>query len=1054
MQPVDSATPLDETRPQSITNALQFRNAIQGGDVNTQTQMLKLIKGIFNPQMPMAIWSSGDSFTQMQKITAIKQMKPEIESNGTTHDRAFVIHPYNPSHPVLCLYDVREGTSVALPFFGTSQAPPAILFKDKTWVHEANQPMLPSPLPASIATRARINSLRLLIAEAGTTADKTYTNGAVNATTASDVRKLEALDPSKMAANANIDKNVVSNARLQQGVVSILGPYIGDMTIANPLFEGGLGQAGEAINVLTTPVDFNYSAGLVNSVIAWVNPLTPPAAGAQIGPTLGANGPLMNDIVWISSKTTLSAGSARVRNVALPNIGFENYPEFTLTCLVPANCSPFGPGPDPAQFLPGSSNLAPAVSPQSVHVIHFYVNANGTTLQFEKRGETIAIPVPQFSATEPVTYFGEAALGVTNGIPSTLYTENHFVGQRRQVKIASRAPPLDNYTWIGTMVQCVDETWFPSGFLGSAGATGPSQWSNAQYTNCAQLLQQPSSGQPANAPWFGITNTELLPLIKPQLVGVDVEIPRLYDAGNLSATLITVTNVTAGQTYNVELHAQLELTASGDVTVFQKAGADVTITDMSAVQLLQMAFDTPGNDLKVNYPLPLYKEFEAQIAAAKTFEDLMRIEAFRTPKFIQAATSAGLFGSLGGALGGMFGGQQGAQIGSMIGNLGDQFTPLLAAGRYGDVAKPGRYPLSTGMFGYGDSTGMFGYEDDDEEDDEEAPSARAAFGLRLVDGKRVGPPRTLPGNNPGLPGGILVSHMTVTRFIDAAMRTMKDFSSIQDGGALTPPQLVQRQAKNGKWQIEFYQPAQLLVFMRQVQSNVVALLKNAMRSGDQTLVSIVEAFNKLGFRALNIAADAAIMPIMDDQSMRAWITAFAGAGFSIKPKSVGRLISGFSGGSGKADEPLAEVFQGWYNKTPADEFNQTVANRYMYYGFINCRLLFAAFGLPAALFVGPAANLNPYVGTKYQNSRRGMRMWVPVNYTPAEYVQWQAVQTAAAKQAWSGRGRKAAVRRYQGGYGAAGMFGAEDDDDDDDDFTPQRRIESYPQRRSITQMGI
>jgi len=1103
-QPVDSATPLDQERPVSITNAVQFRNAIVNGDENTQTQMLKLLKGIFNPQMQMAIWSSGDSFTQMQKITAIKQMKPLSDATGAIHDRAFIIHTYNPSRPVLVLYDVRESFTFQLNI-GPSAAQPVVTFTKKTWIHEANQPLQPSPQPASIASRARINSLRLLVAAAGNTVSGLVTNGAINATSVSDFRGNEELDPSKMASTANIDKNVVSNEGLQTGVVAIQGPYIGDMTIANPLFEGGLGEAGEAANILASPVEFNYPGNLVSTgqdaQSFWVSG-TVPAAGAAILPTFGPNAPLMNEVVWISSKTTLSAGTARIRNVTLQNIGFENYPEFTFTCNVPANMTMKTYNPEVA-VVATVPLTAVAASPQTIHVMHWYANAtvNGTlsAVVFESRSETIVVPVPVFNPNEPVIYFGSASPGTATAPPGAPVYSDNWIGQRRPVQVHCRAPPVDNYTWIGTMVQCVDATQFPTGFLGSAGNTGPGTWNSATFANCAQLgNQQFNLTDYLGAPWWSIQNTELLPLIKPQLAAIDVKIPRLYDANNLSGTMLTVSNVTAGQTYNVELHAQLELTATGDVSTFQKAGADVTITDTSAVQLLEMAFNTPGNELRVNFPLPLYKEIEKQVADAATFGDLMKIEAFRSPKFMQAAKSAGLFGSLGSALGGIFG-QQGAAIGGMLGGVGDQamaLAPMLAAGRYGEVAKQGRYPLApmgegrnvasgmfgaagaypmlgaSGMFGEEDATGMFGADDD--QADADTPSARAAFGLKLRNGQRVGPPRTLPGPNPGLPNGILVSHTTLKRMVDTLQPIMVGAGSGFPGWAgglmdVQPPAEASNRNTGYSWAEVFYDPVDIIRWFREVENNLIIMLQTASQGSlpaqaaaqDVQLASGMVDRTPLTGLGVNDPAfpilpqNAACALIQSPGDMASWLNRMTASGYAIPNRAMNKILSGFSAGAAggapvNPASPLSLEFQQWY---PNGTFSQAQANRYTYYGFIGMRLSWVGIGLPADLFDG--SGLDPYAAisqlplpagipawAKYasragdpSSGKRGPPTWIPEPFTPNEYNQWRAANAMPAGVFGAGR-----ARAFGGGYGATGVFG-------ESDRTMQRRTETAPVRR-------
>lgn len=1056
---------IDEVKPISITNAAQFRNALENGDANTQVQMLKLIQGIFNPKTKMSIWSSGDSFTQMQSITAIKQMKPTIAGDGTTRDRAFVIHLYNPSKPVLTLQNINDGSSFSFPPgtpFGTLQAPPQITFLTKTWVPEAQQALTLSPAPYKIASRARVNSLRLKITDAGTAAsDINYTNGALNATTTSDVRSLESMDSSDMAAKANIDKNVVTNEKLHRGLVAIAGPYIGNMTIANPMLEGGLGKAGEAYNTLTSPVQFNFNGNLLTQAAFWSNQggtnLTP---GQAALPTLGPNAGLMNDLVWISAKTTLSAGSARVRNVKIDNIGFDNYPVINVTCAVPANCASqaaLAPTPTPYQSLSGT--------PFTAHFLHFYMQmTSNATPVYITRSETVPIEVPQWNPVEEVIYLGNCTNAMqTGGIPVGFGTG---VGQRRNVSISSRTPVVENFAWIGTVLVCVDSTVIPQGFLGFTAATSSiSVWDANQYINVPMVKQDLAPGGPGEAasvaPWWAVEDATAQNLMRPEITKIGVDVPRLYDEGNLEATLITVSNVTDKQTYNVELHAQLELTAQGDVSVFSKVGADVTITDISAVQLLQMAFDTPGNSLKLNYALPEYIEIEQQVLSAETFADLLKIEAFRTKKFMQAATSAGLFGSLGSMLGGLIGGQQGQNIGGMIGHVGDQameFAPMLA----------------TGMFGAGD------------DDDEDVPSAKAAFGLKLRNGLRVGPPHTLSGQNPGLAPGMLVSHEVIKRMITTLSPVMTMMfnnpgylAAINIPNFVTPPQIVRNAVPNRQWVEEYYDPQQLLQWLEFVYRVYAGLIDGNVAQGQ----------GQLGYdEALKVAGAIGAAPqqwpawpapyapqgggpqinvptctvVNTARAMQAYIAALANAGYVVKPRSVGRLERGFTADPNNQAGLLADEFQKWFQN---DEFTQSQANKYVYYGFVGIRVQYNQAGLPANMF--SFFNQDPYAGTPFDakygsqgvsNGEYGPPTWCPLPFDDQEYSDWQDRRTAAARAAWQGRARPAArPGRFVGGYGATGMFG-----DSAGSYPmfgasgslPQtRRIESSQVRRSQT-MGI
>lgn len=1112
----------------TLVDLAQLQRALEGGSQTVKDEFFKLMKCMYNPTIPFVINTSGagNQSTATPVTASVVFQGLNDVSTGQPFRRALIVRSkWSTDRPLVSLRNIAEGTAIVLA--NLSQSPtdvPTLTLTEEIFVNEIGQKLKFNP--ESLArdfSKGRINSSELIVRPGGDAASAMLVqNGQLSAANISDMRAAQgSYNPDKCSSLCAIGKDAITNVGIKNGIVSIQGPAFGRLEPISQLLTGGVGDSGIEYNALKNPKQFFRAGGdgrsrFVPGSVSHFPFAPPPVPGQPITFRKSDMDTYYNNGLFISSNCSLTMGGANIENIRIAQIGIDNVPVITVQCEIPctANVVPVVIGgaaatgdqllqtPDNFGITGAASPMAPLVDPYSISYalpaasvftvtfIHMYLRANGVNTEQTTVSVDVPLAIPIIDVLQPGVHAGNcayastaAAVQVPTGPFIPVYTDGDSYYQKAIVSACSRAPALprgeSDWTWVGCFVQGVDRTAYPAGFGGNPATTQGEPWNVFNFMSSPMITAGAESGDISLvAPWWGIQNQAVLAKAAPLIVDVKIEIPKLYDDGNVGpARITTISGVQAGSAITVQFKAMAEVITASTLQNYQKAQALFSITNPDVVKLAELLFQAPGIEtFKVNYIMEEYEDVRNRIMRANTLQDMLTIPALRGKEFVSMATSAGLFGSLFSMMPGavsalgravMPGGEHQDKwdmAGNILGSTGSILDGI------------------TGMGGMLGAQGMFGG----------VPEARAAFSRRLKNGRPTGIPRIQAGPDPGLIHGTLTSYNSLTVmwnrlaiFADGAKllqacqtlgfsaKNIREASQIAGANSFDELNTVQVPATG------FYSPIypKSVTFpglSEPIPDAMMAAAWVAAASFNATVISClgIDPQDQAWADWFKPQAQGGHWPpeeklfdpaipgkvkgvaLTSQQDMINFIDGMKSAGMNIPAWAGRKLISNFSAGTGASDTIAADFEKQYgytFTKGPKKGQKQPLSSRqqgkFVFYGWIGGEMHFLRHAFEAAIDSDPT---NGGDGTGGRISKLLKMLEVPLtasfhimaDTTPAEYDQfiddnslkktdWYA--TISKRPRATGKtatGQFGAVGQFGAGN-AQGMFGGSDDDDDD-----------------------
>lgn len=645
--------------------AARFRR----GSRDTQQQFLDLIRFMFDPTTPFFISANNNENTTTQMQNLNQTFNALIMPNGTPRSRAFVVRPIWDVTPIQSLASVPQNST----FFYDASTPaqttasrispplaynatffPTLTVVSDFFVPEVSVELKVSPNMDVNFTRGRLNSFQFMVIGNQLSVNTSVLGGQLSYGVIPDIRDCMDLEPTKLQSMSVSDKDAANNVFLSDGVAIIQGPTFAKLDPVNMRRVGGDGYSAVAANVLTQPVPFKQTAYQEIASAPF------PTVGAAYAPNSAVASAANNQFVytgaiWLHNQVrfSLSSDTTTVTNIQIPQIGYDNNPEFTVTYRLPAST-----GESIFDYTPTlNAEMMSSPQPFTLSCKHFFMQARGTDTVVEWVPDKYDCPLTNACQNEglvaiPSMWQSNTTLGTGSGALG-------YVGATATSTYTFSVPRRDNWQWIGTMIQGIDQTVYPVAFAGGypgypttttpVGATispisvwTPGLWQTVPFFR----VRAPGPGvmgNPANFtayPWWAIGDQSRLSDFRPTILGIAVNVPRLYDEGNLGPyRVVRIDNVSTGQTFTINGALQTEVVTTGSTAQFKKADNASVITDDNVIGFAQMLFSAKGINFKTMYKAPEFAQFKLLIESLKRPEDLLRLPFWTDPRVnIRAAT--------------------------------------------------------------------------------------------------------------------------------------------------------------------------------------------------------------------------------------------------------------------------------------------------------------------------------------------------------------------------------------------------------------------------------
>lgn len=648
--------------------AARFRR----GSRDTQQQLLDLIHFMFDPTTPFFISANNNENTTTQMQNLNQTFNALIMPNGTPRSRAFVVRPIWDVTPIQSLASVPQNST----FFYDASTPaqttasrispplaynatffPTLTVVSDFFVPEVSVELKVSPNMDVNFTRGRLNSFQFMVIGNQLSVNTSVLGGQLSYGVIPDIRDCMDLEPTKLQSMSVSDKDAANNVFLSDGVAIIQGPTFAKLDPVNMRRVGGDGYSAVAANVLTQPVPFKQTAYQEIASAPF------PTVGAAYAPNSAVASAANNQFVytgaiWLHNQVrfSLSSDTTTVTNIQIPQIGYDNNPEFTVTYRLPAST-----GESIFDYTPTlNAEMMSSPQPFTLSCKHFYMQARGTDTVVEWVPDKYDCPLTNASQNEGLVSI--PSMWVSNSSLITGSGGLGFVGATATSTYTFSVPRRDNWQWIGTMIQGIDQTIYPVAFAGGypgyptvttpAGATiAPiSVWSPGLWQSVPFFRNRAPGpgvfGNPANFtayPWWAIGDQSRLADFRPTITGIAVNVPRLYDEGNLGPyRVVRIDNVSTGQTFTINGALQTEVVTTGSTAQFKKADNASVITDDNVIGFAQMLFSAKGINFKTMYKAPEFAQFKLLIESLKRPEDLLRLPFWTDPRVNMRAATIGL----------------------------------------------------------------------------------------------------------------------------------------------------------------------------------------------------------------------------------------------------------------------------------------------------------------------------------------------------------------------------------------------------------------------------
>ena len=617
---------------EEVANMLASQNEV------ANMQLLSLVKAMFDPRVDFKVAvgeTNGNTVVQRQagwgSLTTVTNRAIGVMIRGG----------WGVSN-IQAMVQIPEGTLATLTNFAAPQGTPAWLqYTKEDFIQDLGNGIQVSPNMPEDFTIGRNNSFRVTIQSDATSGTSNFITGSIATADLSDIRGPAGFAASELAIQSVSPKDGLIGVKAQEGVTMIQGPRFSQLEPVSQQLSTGKGDAASAANVLSTPLAFNNSDPQL---------FTYNGAGANYSETMYPIGDLTNmfsGMAYLSHQTKFSSDQGDLlRNVSIGHIGYQSAPIISITAKFPSQSGRYSfatlQNPTAQAAAEYITNNSGDSSWASVHVVHVYLSANGTTLTSHYEQDSFGIS--QGQGTKIVSQFKIDAMVKADGTTSAA---GPFIGCMAESTFVSRAPLLPNKQWVGAFVWGQDSTTYLYKGTDIEPAGNRINYLNVPWWGIE------NNGAPTHDahifPWFRLDDTvSRVQTFAPSITGIQVEVPKLYDDGFLNQTQFArIDNLGADQTLTVKGTFQSEVVTTGSTAQFKKPGNESLVITYPAVkQVASMMWGAPDSPMAVNYRRLDYEALADKILAMKNIDELLQFEAFRSRAFLEQLHAAGLFGKL------------------------------------------------------------------------------------------------------------------------------------------------------------------------------------------------------------------------------------------------------------------------------------------------------------------------------------------------------------------------------------------------------------------------